>query len=82
MGLFSTFRMVFPSFPARIPISSNNLLMNRTNFIVDEVTLFKKVQTFQKLMVRIGKTLCAKAVRQIAIVGNLPALWLIFVVFP
>ena len=33
-------------------------------------------------MVRIGKTLCANVVRRIAVVGNFPALWLIFVVFP
>ena len=33
-------------------------------------------------MVWIGKTLCAKVVRRIAVVGNFLALWLIFVVFP
>ena len=33
-------------------------------------------------MVRIGKTLCAKVVHRIAVIGNFPALWLIFVVFP
>jgi hypothetical protein len=62
--------------------------MNRKNLVVDEialfekaVALFEKVQAFQKLMVRIGKTLCAKVVRRIAVVGNFPALCLIFVVF-
>jgi hypothetical protein len=82
IGLFSTFRMVFPNFPAQIPVSSDNLLTNRKNLVVEEVALFEKAQTFQKLMVRIGKTMCAKVVRRIAVVGNFPALWLIFVVFP
>ena len=56
--------------------------MNRKNLIVDDVALFKKGQAFCKLVVRIEKTLCAKAVCWIAFVGNFPALWLIFVVFP
>jgi hypothetical protein len=82
VGLFSTFRMVFPSFSTRIPVSSNKLLTNQKNLVVDEDSLFKKVQAFQKLMVRIEKTSCAKVVRQRAVVGNFPALWLIFVIFP
>jgi hypothetical protein len=80
--LFSTFRMVFPSFSAQIPISSNNLLTNRKNLVVNEVSLFKKAQAFRKLMVRIGKTSCAKVVRRRAVVGNFPAFWLIFIIFP
>ena len=79
--LFSTFRMIFPSFSARIPISSDNLLTNRKNLVVDEVALFEKAQTFQKLMVRIGKMLCKKVVHWIVVIGNFLALWLIFVVF-
>ena len=74
--------MVFPSFLARISVSSDNLLTNQKNLVVDEVALFEKTQTFQNLMVRIGKTLCAKEVRRIVVVGNFLALWLIFVVFP
>ena len=34
-----------------------------------------------ELMVRIGKILCAKVVRWIAVVGNFPTLWLIFIIF-
>jgi hypothetical protein len=74
--------MVFPSFSAQIPVSSNKLLTNRKNLVVDEDSLFKKVQAFRKLMVRIGKTSCAKVVRRRAVVGNFPALWLIFIIFP
>uniref|UniRef100_A0A2N9HVA7 Uncharacterized protein n=1 Tax=Fagus sylvatica TaxID=28930 RepID=A0A2N9HVA7_FAGSY len=33
-------------------------------------------------MVRTGKTSCAKVVRRRAVVGNFPAFWLIFVIFP
>ena len=80
--LFSTFRMVFPSFSARIPVNSDKLLTNRKILVVDEVHLFKKEQAFRKLMVRTGKTLCAKVVRRRAVVGNFPAFWLIFVIFP
>jgi hypothetical protein len=72
VGLFSIFQMVFSSFPARIPVSSDNLMTNRKNLVVEEVAFFEKAQTLQKLMVRIGKTLCPKAVRRIA-VGNFPA---------
>jgi hypothetical protein len=81
VGLFFAFKMIFPSFSARIPVSSDNLLMNQKNLVVEEVALFEKAQTFQKLMVRIGKTLCAKVVCWIAVVGNFPTLWLIFIVF-
>ena len=80
--MFSAFKMVFPCFSTRIPISSDNLLTNQKNLIVDEVSLFKKVQTFQKLMIRIGKMLCTEVVCPIVVVGNFPALRLIFVVFP
>jgi hypothetical protein len=73
--------MVFPSFLTRIPVSSDKLLTNQKNLVVVEVSLFKKVQAFQKLMVRVGKTLCAKVVRWIAVVGNFLALWLICVLF-
>ena len=58
------------------------LLTNRKNLVVKEVALFEKVLAFQKLMVRIGKILCTRVVCQIAVVGNFPALWLIFVIFP
>jgi hypothetical protein len=74
--------MVFPNFPVRIPVSSEMLLTNRKNLVVDEVALLENAFAFLKLMVRIGKTLCAKVVRRIAVVGNFPALWLIFVIFP
>ena len=80
--LISTFRMVFPSFMVRIPVSSEMLLMNRKNLVVDEVALFEKALAFWKLMVRIGKILCTKVVRWITIVGNFLALWLVFAVFP
>ena len=80
--LISVLRMVFSCFPAWIPVSSNKLLTNRKNLVVDEVSFFKKALAFWKLMVRIGKTLCAKVVLRIAVVGNFPALWLIFVIFP
>jgi hypothetical protein len=46
--MFSAFKMVFPCFSAWIPISSDNLLTNRKNLIVDEVSLFEKVQTFSE----------------------------------
>ena len=82
VGLISTFRIVFPSFPAQIPINSDMLLTNRKNLVVDEVSFFKKALAFWKLMVRIGKTLCAKVVLRIAVVGNFPALCIIFVIFP
>jgi hypothetical protein len=80
--LFFAFSMVFPNFPARIPVNSDKLLTNQKNLVVDEVALFEKAQAFRKLMVRIGKTLCAKVVHRIAVVGNFPTLWLIFFVFP
>ena len=80
--LFSTFRMIFPSFPARIPVISDMLLTNWKNLFVDEVSLFEKELAFWKLMVRIGKILCAKVVCRIAVVGNFLALCLVFVVFP
>jgi hypothetical protein len=79
--LFSTFKMVFPSFPMRILVSSNMLFTNRKNLVVDEVAPFKKALAFWKLMVRIGKTLLAKMVCRIAVVGNFLALF-VFVVFP
>ena len=82
VGLISTFRIVFPSFPAQIPISSDMLLTNQKNLVVDEVSLFEKELAFWKLMVRIGKILCAKVVRRIAVVGDFPALWFVFVIFP
>jgi hypothetical protein len=46
IGLFSTFRIVFPNFPAWILVSSDKLLMNRKNLVVEEVALFKKVLFF------------------------------------
>jgi hypothetical protein len=55
--------------------------MNRENHVVDKVTLFKNVLSFQNLMVRIGKILCTKVVCRIAVVGNFPALWFIFIIF-
>jgi hypothetical protein len=81
VGLFSAFGMVFPSFSAWIPVSSDKLLANRKNLVIDGVALFEEAQAFQKLLVRIRKTLCAKVVRWIAVVGHFPALWLIFVIF-
>ena len=60
IGLIFVFRMVFPNFPVQIPVSSEILLINQKNLVVDEVTLFKKVLAFWKLMLRIGKILCAK----------------------
>uniref|UniRef100_A0A2N9ISE4 Uncharacterized protein n=1 Tax=Fagus sylvatica TaxID=28930 RepID=A0A2N9ISE4_FAGSY len=42
IGLFSTFRIVFPNFPAWILVSSDKLLMNRKNLVVEEVALFEK----------------------------------------
>jgi hypothetical protein len=74
--------MVFLSFPVWIQVILDKLLMNRKNLVVDKVALFKKAQAFRKLMVRIGKTLCIKVVCRITAVGNFPALWVIFVVFP
>ena len=59
--LFSAFMMVFPSFLTQIPVSSDKLLTNQKNLVIVEVSLFKKAQAFQKLMVRVGKTLCTKA---------------------
>jgi hypothetical protein len=56
--------------------------MNRKNFVIDEVAFFEKVLTFRKLMVSIRNILCAKVVCRMAIVGNFPTLWLVFVVFP
>jgi hypothetical protein len=44
--LFSAFRMVFPNFPAQIPVSSDKLLMNQKNLVVNEVALFKKHKLF------------------------------------
>uniref|UniRef100_A0A2N9F198 Uncharacterized protein n=1 Tax=Fagus sylvatica TaxID=28930 RepID=A0A2N9F198_FAGSY len=44
--LFSTFRMVFPSFSARIPVSSNKLLTNRKNLVVDEDFPLQKGASF------------------------------------
>ena len=82
VGLIYAFRMVFSNFPVRIPVSSEMLLTNRKNLVVDEVALLENAFAFLKLMVRIGTTLCAKVVRRIAVVGNFPALWLIFVIFP
>jgi hypothetical protein len=79
--LISTFRMVFPSFPARIPVSSNMLLTNWKNLVVDEIALFEKALYFWKLMVKIGKILCAKVVRWIAVVGNFPAFLACFHLF-
>ena len=81
VGLFSAFGMVFPSFPAWIPVSSDKLLANRKNLVIDGVALFEEAQAFQKLLVRIRKTMCAKVVRWIAVVGHFPALWLIFFIF-
>ena len=80
--LFSAFMMVFPNFPAQIPVSSDKLLMNQKNLVVDEVAFFKKVSAFWKLMVRIGNILGVKVIHRIAIVGNFPAFWLVFIVFP
>jgi hypothetical protein len=74
--------MVFPSFSAWILVSSDKLLTNRKNLVVNKVAIFEKAQAFWKLMVRIGKTLCAKVVRWIVVVGNFLTLWLIFVAFP
>ena len=82
VGLFSTFKMVFSNFLARILLSSNKLLTNRNNLMVDEISLFEKAKAFWKLMVRIRKTLCVKVVCWIAVVGNFLTLWLIFDVFP
>jgi hypothetical protein len=82
VGQFSAFRMVFSNFLARILVSLNKLLTNRKNLVVDEVAFFEKAQAFRKLIVRIGMTLCENVVCRIAVVGNFPALWLIFVVFP
>ena len=72
----------FSSFFMRIPVSLEMLLTNRKNLVVDEVSLFEKELAFWKLIVRIRKILCAKVVRQIVALGNFPALWLVFVVFP
>ena len=80
--LFPAFRMGFSNFSVWIPVSSDNLMTNRKNLVVEEVSFFEKAQTFQKLMVRIRKTLCTKAVPWIVIVGNFPVFWLIFVIFP
>ena len=82
VGLIFAFMMVFPNFLARIPISSEMLLTNRKNLIVDEVAFFKKVSAFWKLMARIGNILGVKVIHRIAIVGNFPAFWLVFIVFP
>jgi hypothetical protein len=82
VGLIFAFRMVFPSFPAWIPVISDMLLTNWKNLFVDEVSLFEKALAFWKLMVRIGKILCVKVVCRIAVVGNFLALCLVFVVFP
>ena len=80
--MFSTFKIVFSNFLARILVNSNKLLTNQKNLVVDKVALFKKAQAFRKLIVRIGKTLCENVVCRIVFVGNFPTLWLIFVVFP
>jgi hypothetical protein len=74
IGLFSTFKMVFSNFPERIPVSTEMLLTNRENHVVEEVAIFKKVLAFWKLTIRIRKILYAKVVRQIAVVGNFPEL--------
>jgi hypothetical protein len=74
--------MVFLSFPVGIPVSLEMLLANRKNLVVDEVSFFEKALDFRKLMVRIGRILCANVVRQIAVVGKFLALWLVFVVVP
>ena len=58
------------------------LLTNRKNLVIDKVSLFEKALAFWKLMVRIGKILCAKVVCWIAVVGNFPALWLVLSFFP
>ena len=82
VGLISAFRMVFPSFPARIPVSLDMFLTNRKKLIVEEVALLEKALAFWKLMIRIGTILCAKVVCRLANVGNFPTLWLVFIIFP
>ena len=80
--LISTFKMIFPSFLAWVTVSSDMLLTNQKKLVVEEVAIFEKALAFWKLMVRIGKILCAKVVRRIAVVGDFPALWFVFVIFP
>ena len=80
--LIYAFKMIFPSFLAWVTVSSDMLLTNQKKLVVEEVSIFEKALAFWKLMVRIGKILCAKVVRRIAVVGNFPALWLVFVIFP
>jgi hypothetical protein len=46
--LFSAFKMVFSSFLARIPVSSNKLLTNRKKLVVDKVSLFRKGVIFSE----------------------------------
>ena len=82
VGLISAFKMVFPSFLVRILISLAMLLMNRKNLLVEEVAFFENALDFWKLMVRIGKILCAKVVCRIAIVGNFSALCFFLGRFP
>ena len=81
VGLISAFKMVFPSFLVRILISLAMLLMNRKNLLVEEVAFFENALDFWKLMVRIGKILCAKVVCRIAIVGNYSTLCFFFFFF-
>uniref|UniRef100_A0A2N9J4U7 Transposase n=1 Tax=Fagus sylvatica TaxID=28930 RepID=A0A2N9J4U7_FAGSY len=57
VGLFSAFMDGFSNFLALILVSSDKILMNRKNLVVDEVALFKMGQAFWKLVVRIEKTL-------------------------
>ena len=46
VGLIFAFRMVFPSFLARISVSSEMFLKNQKNLVVDEVADFEKALSF------------------------------------
>jgi hypothetical protein len=47
LGLISAIRTVFLNFSMRIPIGLEILSANRENHVVDELTIFKKMPTFQ-----------------------------------